>query len=633
MGEDLLAYHQARAEGGVGLTVLETASVHPSSGGSFEAWNDGFLAAYARLLEALHRTPMKLFQQLWHSGRTFNPLSGAPPWAPSRVPGPQLSATELSTMPVAISQEQIDELVAGFAAAAARVAGAGVDGIEVHAAHGYLLGQFLSPLTNRREDGYGGSFQNRLRLLSEILAAVRSEVRGALPVGIRISAAEMVPGGLTAGDVEAVALELERRGLLDFIDLSLGSPMNYPKVIGAMDEPNGYELPFSVPVARAVAAPAIVGGRITSLQQVEEILARGDAELVSMVRAHIADPEVVAKSRRGEAHRVRPCIACNQGCVGRDRVHPLGCTVNPVTGYEAHEPPPRRAAAARTVVVAGGGPAGMEAARVAAERGHRVVLFEAATELGGQLRLARRAPHRAEIGRIADWLAAELRELGVEVRTGCRLAGDAALELEPDAVVVATGSVPRRDGVQIARPQRLSLAGVGLPHVVTSWEAFDRHLEPGARAVVLDDVGHHEAVSVAEALLDQGASVTVVSRLPRLAPLLEPPRMDGTVKERLYPRAFDFLADSELLEIEADRVRVGSIYGGRERALPADLVVLVLANEPQDLLARELKGRVAELHVAGDALSPRFLQIAIAEGHRAGLAASGLSNPRARGAR
>lgn len=607
IGPDLIAYHEARARGQVGLTILEVASVHPTAGG-IVAWNDSILAGYSALLKVLRGYPMKVFQQLFHGGRQFVPPDGGPPWTSTSIPSPVTGA-----IPIEMTKVQIDEMVAGFAAAAARVVKGGLDGVEIHGGHGYLVAQFLSPYTNHREDEYGGSFENRLRFLREILEACRREVKGAIPVGVRISADEQIEGGMTVADATRIAQTLERDGLIDFLDVTLGSLMNYTKVIGGNDEPLGYELPFSVPVARAVKVPTILVGRIKSLEHADRIVAAGDADMVAMVRATIADPDLVAKAARGEVDTIRPCLGCNQGCVGRYGGR-LGCTVNAEVGREAHLPAP--SAGRKSVVVVGAGPAGMESARVAARRGHNVIVFEAAHEVGGQMRYARRAPLRSEMGEIIDWMWAELQRLGVDVRLGTEATVESVLACKPEAVIVAAGSVPRRDGFEIASPLT-PLQGVDLPHVKSSWEVFDGNGVGARNAVVYDEIGHYEAIAVAEQLLDRGAHVTFVTRLPRMAPLLEPMRMEGTVKRRLMPRDFELVVDTRLACIEPGWVSLGSLYGGPSRRTPADVVILVGANRPVRDLADSLRGSVPSVELAGDALGPRFLQVAIADGWRA----------------
>jgi 2,4-dienoyl-CoA reductase-like NADH-dependent reductase (Old Yellow Enzyme family) len=620
LGPELAAYHAGPARSGVGLTVLETAAVHPTSTGSVRAYDDGFVPAYRSMLEELHQYPMKLFQQLWHSGRTFNPPDGGPPWSASDLPGPRVAQTDLAARPIGITRRQIDEIVDSFATAAGRVVAAGVDGVEIHSAHGYFLGQFLSPLSNIREDEYGGSLENRMRLLTRILVAVRDVIGNATPIGIRISANEMVPGGLSTEEAAAVSKSLDEAGLIDFLDVSLGSPMNYTKVIGGMEEPLGYELDYSLVLAAAVSVPTIVGGRVTSLAQAEEILREGSAQLVSMVRAHIADPDLMAKSIGGHADRVRPCIGCNQGCVGA-AASPggrFGCTVNPTAASELIEAG-LPSARPRTTLVVGAGPAGLEAARVAAERGDTVILCEATQRFGGQLDLARRAPGREEMGRIVDWLVHEVVQLGVEVRMGVTVDADYALRLGADRVIIATGSCPRIDGGQISEPYG-QVPGIDLPLVLTSWELIDGAKPSSDRIVVFDDVGHFEAISAAEVALERGYEVILASRLNRPAPLLEAARLETIIKGRLFPKRLEFLPDRRLKSVQSNSVTLESLYGAPDRVVEGTSLVLVGANVPRQGLADELDGRLpAEL--VGDAWGPRFLQLAIAEGHRAAMRA------------
>jgi 2,4-dienoyl-CoA reductase-like NADH-dependent reductase (Old Yellow Enzyme family) len=616
VGDDFVAYHAGPARSGVGLTIFEAAAVHPNSIGRLRFEDDSNLGEYEHAIRKLRKYPMKLFQQLNHVGRAFMTPSGDPPWSSSSIPSPRINQSELSQRPLAITRTQIHDIVAHFAQAAVRVVSAGIDGIEINAAHGYLIAQFLSPMTNRRTDEYGGSRENRARLLVEILTEMRAAIDGAVPVGVRMSADEMYPGGITPDEAFELASIVADAGLTDYLSFSLGSPMNVTKVIGGMEEPLGYELPWTGPVARRMKVPTVVAGRITSLAQADEIVRDGIADMVSMARAHIADPGLVAKSLAGEAHRVRPCIGCNQGCVGAaSSPHGrFGCTVNPTAGFEAVAV--RRRGRSATVLVAGGGPAGMEAARAAAINGDRVILCEASLALGGQLLVARKAPFRSRMGDISDWLAAELPAVGVDIRLGTRVDASYVRNQHVDRVVVATGSVPRRDGCTIADPDH-PISGADQSHVLMSWDAITDMGVRDARAVVYDDIGHHEAVSVAEALMARGCEVVFVSRLNRLMPLLEAARMETTVKRRLYSGPFEFVGDCRITCIGSDTVTVASMYGGPGRTVTAELVVLVGNNEPRRQLADELAGEL-DVSLVGDALGPRFLQLAILEGHRAG---------------
>jgi 2,4-dienoyl-CoA reductase-like NADH-dependent reductase (Old Yellow Enzyme family)/thioredoxin reductase len=618
ISDELIAYHEANARSGVGLTVLEIASVHPSGASAgIHIWDDTVLEGYQRMMTVLRRYPMKIFQQLMHFGHNAVLPQAQPSWSPSVLPN--LRADD-AIAPLAMTHDQIAEIIRSYADAARRVVQGGLDGVEVHAGHGLLLGQFLSPITNFREDEYGGSFENRSRIVMEIMRAVNDAVAGAIPIGMRLSSDELVEDGYHGDETVALVHALERENLVQFIDLSVASSYSYHRVIGGMDEVQGYQLPYSVPVAEATSVPTMVAGRIKTLEHAERIIAAGQADMVAMVRATIADPELVAKSLRGEEHRIRPCIGCNQGCVGGNAVigGRIGCAVNPTAAVPAASAALTPAAPGQQILVIGGGPAGMEAARVAAERGHSVVLCEQADELGGQLRFARNAPYREEIGEIGDWLASELGELKVDIRPGTHVTPDLVRELGVTKVIVATGSRPRADGFQVAAPR--AVPGADLPHVVNSWDVL---ADPPAvaEAVVFDDVGHYEAIGVAEALLDAGAHVTFLTRMASLAPLLEGPRTVNAIKSRWVDRNVTVVHDVRVDRIDTEKVTISSVYGsGQGRHISAELVVMVCHNESQHGLADELRAQGIEVHLVGDALTPRFLQVAIAEGHRVGAA-------------
>jgi NADPH-dependent 2,4-dienoyl-CoA reductase/sulfur reductase-like enzyme len=516
----------------------------------------------------------------------------------------------------------IDEVVAGFAAAARRCREGGLDGVEVHAAHGYLPGQFLSPLTNRRNDGYGGSLENRTRFLREVLAAIRAAVGPDYPVGVRLSGSEGVEGGIQPDEARGTAEILERARSIDFLNVSLGSYYAFHKFIGAMHEPLGYEIPTSEPVTKAVRVPTIVTGRIMDLHDAERVVRSGIAQLVSMVRATIADPEIVAKSFRGDAARVRPCISCNQGCVGGLLGAPgqVSCLVNPEAGFEEHvalvaAPRPRR------VLVVGGGPAGLEAALTAARRGHRVVLCEAGRTLGGVAELARRAPHREDLGAIAGWLAGELELAGVEVRLATPVSAADVAAGGFDAVIVATGGEPRRDGRSRHRPS-LAVRGVESPLVGTPEDVLAGRLGEGAKsALVYDDFGHVSGASTAEYLLARGARVTFATGQASLASELGPSLQQDPYNARLRSRA-DFALHTRtiVVAIAPGRATLRDLDTGAECDVEAELVVLETGGVPRRELYDALVARGIEGHLAGDALSTRDMQHAFASGRRAGAA-------------
>lgn len=609
--EAFTQYHEARARGGVGLTILEIASVHPSSPAGINSWDDSIVDSYTSLASRLHDAGTAVFQQLWHGGHHAVSLDGSPNWSASDVPSPKVTVP-----PVPMTKLQIDEIVDCFAQATRRARDGGLDGVEIHCAHGYLINQFLSPLTNRRTDEYGGSFENRMRFAEEVLRAARQAVGTGFPIGVRLSGDEGVPGGIGPQDAAAIARRLTEGGLVDFVDVSLGGYHSFPKMIGGMHEPHGYELPTSTTVTGSVSVPTIVTGRITTLAEAEEVLASGTADIISMVRATLADPNLVRKTRDGRASEVRPCIGCNQGCVGGlfGPMMQIGCTVNPAAAQETALGDITLAASPRSVLVVGGGPAGLEAARVAAVRGHRVGLHEAAPVLGGQLRFARSAPHRDEIGAFADWCASELERLGVEVVLGSTVDPSLIEALDPDVTVIATGSMPRNEPMQAARPGE-AVAGLEQARTCTSTELLSGEVHVPTTAVVLDDVGHYEAIGVAEYLLERGASVTFVTRFDGFGHLVEDALQAEPARQRLAGRPFTLLARSHLVALGSDKATVRGLAGGEESLVPAELTVLVTGSTSQRSLGDACAAAGVPFHLVGDAVAPRFLQTAIHEAH------------------
>jgi 2,4-dienoyl-CoA reductase-like NADH-dependent reductase (Old Yellow Enzyme family)/thioredoxin reductase len=608
VSDRLIAYHEARARGGVGLTVLEIASGHPSSPAPLNAFNPALQDGYQRLVAAVRPHGMHLFQQIWHGGHNAQPLDGSAPWSASDVPSPRLGL-----VPTPMTKAMIDAAIESYVVAARTAKAGGIEGVEVHAAHGYLLQQFLSPVTNRRDDDYGGSAERRRRLLVEVLAAVRAEVGSGFPVGVRVGP-----------DCVGLVQTLEAQGLVDFVSISQGSYFVLPKIIGAMHEPVGYQLQASIPIAAAATTPTIVTGRFRTLEEADQVIRLGQADCVGMVRATIADPALVAKSMAGKVMEVRPCIACNQSCIGNQlsgKVQ-LGCTVNPAVAFDAQRDDSviARADIHKRVLIVGGGPAGLEAARVAALRGHDVILCEADKSLGGQLRLAARAPYRASIGDVAVWLADEVARVGVDVRLNTYIDADDLTMLAPDAVILATGAMPRTDGLQLGRPG-YPIPGNGDPPVFSSFDVFST-LRGGADGVFIvdDDVGHYEGVAVAEFLLDRGATVNFVTRHATLAPLMEPALSAEPALERLSAsRKFQLHLRTTIAAMGQGQVELAK-PGGRLERIEAEAVVLISHNVPAHDLHQSVAAQGFDAQVIGDARSPRFLETAIREGRLAGLA-------------
>jgi dimethylglycine catabolism A len=612
-GERLARYHAAKARGGCALTIFGgSSSVHPSSPAA--AWkqianhDDSIIPAYRALADAVHAHGCLVFTQLTHMGRRAQAdgeeanVLVAPSQIPERVH---------REVPHELEAEQIAEIVRAFGEAARRCREGGLDGIELSMAHNHLIDQFWSPLFNQRLDDYGGSLDNRLRFGFEVLREIRRTVGRDFVVGARISGDEFTRGGLTAGDMAEVARRLAASGLLDFLSIIGGGAHTYELQAAAV--PNmSYATGVFVPLAAAIkqAAPGIPilhASRIVDPAHADRLVAAGQIDVVGMTRALIADPDLPRKALESRFDDIRTCVGANEGCI--DRIYqgkPVTCVQNPATGREAELAEVRVATTPKKVVVVGGGVAGLEAARMAAVRGHRVVLFEKAPELGGQVLLAARAPERSEYAGIVRFLAAQVRKLAVDVRLAVEATPSAVLAERPAAVVVATGShpfvppVPGSDG----------------KHVVTDRDVLAGEAKVGTSVLVVDDVHTQEALSTAELLLSQGKRVEVISPLfyvgqdvgvTSIAPLYR----------RLFTAGVVLTPGTELRAVEGSSVIVANVYSGLERRIEGvDTVVLAAGSRSTDALYRALKGHVAELYAVGDCVAPRGVHQALLDATR-----------------
>jgi 2,4-dienoyl-CoA reductase-like NADH-dependent reductase (Old Yellow Enzyme family) len=620
MSQALIDYHVARARGGVGLTILELASVHRSAYPFLNAGAPGLVEGYRQLVQRVRPYGMRVFQQIGHLGNEVPQPDGSPPWSSSETIG-----ASLGILAEQISKRCIREFVEQYAAAARDCEEGGLDGIELHMAHGYLVQQFLSPLYNHRTDEYGGSFENRIRFAVELLSAVRGSLKTNLVVGVRLGS-ELVEGGMGPAEVAAVANRFHAMQLIDYLNLTQGSDHRAHKMIGAMHEPMGYELPGDLPVKLAVSLPVIVTGRFRTLEEADQVIGSGEADMVALTRAHIADTDLVRKTLDGNVDDVRPCIGCNHGCVGGlIEMGKMGCTVNVAVGHEAilSEDLIVPSTDRKKVLVIGGGPAGLEAARVAALKGHHVILAEAMTSLGGSINIARRAPRRHGIGDITEWLERQVYKLGVDVRLSTYIEGADVADIAPNVVILATGSTPRMDGQQYMAPN-LVPHGIAQSHVVSSHDLLleGPNRDWGRSALVFDDVGHYEGVAAAEFLIEKGLAVTFVTSQESFAPKLKSSLSSAPALERLSKGNFRLVTYGKLLSIGTRETEIAHRYGGPSFLTSADTVVFISHNQPNRELLDILMPIGVEIIPVGDVRSPRFLQTAIREGH---LAARGIN--------
>ena len=600
VSDRLCRYYEERAKGGVALIIVEVTAVarggkaHPRELGIYE---DEFIPGLRRLVDSVHQYGVSIAIQLHHTGRqTTAEAAGGQPVAPSAIPCPLLKV-----MPRELTTEEIEHLAAAYGEGARRAKEAGFDAVEIHGAHGYLICQFLSAYSNKRTDRYGGDLEGRMRFALDIVARAKEKVGTDFPMLFRLSAQEYVPGGLTLDETRIVAQRLQDAGV-HCLDVSAGNYEAGHMIIQPGWLPRGCLVPLGEEIKRAVSIPVSVAGRISDPVLANTIIEQGKADFVSLGRPLLADPELPNKAREGRLEDIRMCTACCH-CVDSviGNAQPLTCAVNAAVGKEEAIPVP--ALRPKRVLVVGGGPGGMEAARVAALRGHAVTLCEKEQVLGGQLLMAAIPPGKEELATTTRFLSLQLSKLGVEVRTGQKATVDSITEMKPDAVVVATGS-------STVRPD---IVGASLPHVVMARDVIMDTKAVGQKVVVVG--GGRVGCETAELLASRGKEVTLVRMTGhgRLAgDMGVMTRRQFLAKLRQSPIAIE--AHSPVERITREGVIIGK--DGQSVLVEADSVVLAPAPGSDNQLAEQLKGLVPELHIIGDSAEPRGIADAIHEGFR-----------------
>jgi 2,4-dienoyl-CoA reductase-like NADH-dependent reductase (Old Yellow Enzyme family)/thioredoxin reductase len=606
--QSLISYYAARAEGGVGLIVTEDATIGPKYGvNSLMLNDDRFISGWIDLARAIHAFGAKIAPQLIHpSFNARSALTGVQPVAASPIP-----SRFFREIPKELTVDEIDEIIEQFGMAASRAQEAGCDAVLIHCAHNYhMLGSFMSALHNKRVDAYGGSVEGRLRLPLEVIRRIRSKVGPSFPILIRISGAEFEPGGRTIEETQYIAPLLVEAGV-NAIQISAGT-LNVPWIsTPPMGTPLAPNAPFAEAVKQAVDVPVICGTRITNPQVAENVLANNRADMIAMGRALLADPAFPNKAAMGLWEDIIPCVGDLYCLVSVLSDRKICCMTNPSVGLEK-EMALLPTESPKKVLVAGGGPAGLEAARVAALRGHKVTLLEKTSKLGGQLLMAAFPPMKQEIVHVIQYLTTQVYKVGVQVELSQEVTAKVVKRLQPDVVIVATGGVPRI---------LTKLSGTDGSNVVTAWDVLQGHVLVGPKVLVVGGgkVGCEVADFIAHPVNDRnprGNQVTLLEELDNVA-LDEFSSFRSVLIQRLLTKGVRIITSAKATDILTDGVKYRTA-DKEETIRGMDTIVLALGTKSNDGLSVELNGSSCRTFVIGDAREPRRAVEAIKEGAEIG---------------
>lgn len=601
--ERFKAYHEARAKGGVGMIIIEATYVTPSGRGfpnEVGISDDSYIKGLKELTDVVHKHGAKIATQLYHGGRqTHAAVTGRTPVAPSPIACPVCQE-----VPDELTISEIEEIVKAFGEGARRAKEAGFDAVELHGAHGYLLNQFLSPYSNKRTDKYGGSFENRMRMPLEVLKEVRKKVGKDFPVIYRLTSEEFVEGGLTLEDTKHFSKKLVENGI-DAINISGGVYESAAMIIQPAAVPQGLFVENAAAIRKAIDAevPIMVVGRIKEPEMAEKILEEGKADFITMGRGLLADPEYVNKIAKNDLEGIRRCIACNQGCIDRLFMNlDIGCLVNATVGNEL-DYDTEKAAVRKKVVVAGSGPAGLEAARVAALRGHDVTIYEKEDKIGGQLNIATAPPHKDEVSDLIKFLTEAIRRLKVKVVLNKEADVETIKAEKADAVIIATGSVPVTPNI----------AGVERKEVVNAHDVLKNKAQVGQNVVIVG--GGSVGCETAEYLVTKGKTVTIVDMLDDVMQD-SGAAVKALMLMRLAASNVTIMRKSKVIQIKDNCVLVQT-ENGNQCVINMETVVIAVGARSSNNLSDKLKGAKIPHSVIGDCVKPRKIYEAIQEAYRA----------------